>query len=145
LITIHPTFVYGHNLTQTSAEEVANGTNGMLWGAIMAENKAGLLSYVTVGDVAEAHLRALKPEIKENASYLVSGPTHTWDDVLEIVKSHYPGVPYKLKPGTKTINFVGSTEKAEKELGMEWQSLKSLVHEVMDQQLGFLGNGAPNI
>lgn len=111
----------------------------------MAENKAGLLSYVTVGDVAEAHLRALKPEIKENASYLVSGPTHTWDDVLEIVKSHYPGVPYKLKPGTKTINFVGSTEKAEKELGMEWQSLKSLVHEVMDQQLGFLGNGAPNI
>jgi nucleoside-diphosphate-sugar epimerase len=145
LVSIHPNFVYGHNLTQTNAEEVSGSTNGMLWDAIMSKNRAGLLSFVAVGDVADAHIRALNPEIKENASYLISGPAQTWDDVLEVLKSDYPGVPYKLKPGVRTFNLVGSTEKAEKELGMEWTSIKDLVHEVMDQQLGFLAQAAPKL
>lgn len=142
LITLHPNFVYGHSLTQTSAEEAAGSTNGLLWGAIMAEDKATNLSYVAVGDVAEAHVRALKPEVKESTSYLVSGPAHSWDDVLEIVKSDYPGVAYKLKSGVPTNNFTGSTEKTEKELSIKWTSLKDVVHEVMDQQLGFMAQAS---
>ncbi|XMA14509.1 hypothetical protein WAI453_007300 [Rhynchosporium graminicola] len=138
LVTLHPNFVYGRNLTQTNAEGVAGSTNGKLWQSIMAEDKASILGYVSVGDVADAHVRSLNPEIKNSTSYFLSGPPCSWDDVLEIVKSDYPNAPYKLKPGVQTVNFVGSTEKAEKELGLKWTSLSDVVHEVMDQQLGFL-------
>ncbi|KAL2072446.1 hypothetical protein VTL71DRAFT_11789 [Oculimacula yallundae] len=138
LVTLHPNFVYGHNLTQTNAEGVASSTNGMLWQSIMAENKARLLGYVHVGDVADAHIRALSPDIKNSTNYFISGPPRTWDDVLEIVKNDYPNVPYKLKSGAQAVNYVGNTEKAERELGIEWTSLRDVVHEVMDQQLGFL-------
>ncbi|CZT49937.1 related to 3-beta hydroxysteroid dehydrogenase/isomerase [Rhynchosporium secalis] len=138
LVTLHPNFVYGRNLTQTNAEGVAGSTNRMLWQSIMAEDKASILGYVSVGDVADAHVRSLNPEIKNSTSYFLSGPPCSWDDVLEIVKSDYPNAPYKLKPGVQTVNFVGSTEKAEKELGLKWTSLSDVVHEVMDQQLGFL-------
>lgn len=111
----------------------------MLWGAIMAEDKAGILSYVAVGDVADAHILALRPEAKNNASYLVSGPAGTWDDVLDIVKKDYPNLPSKLKVGAQTVNLSGDTSKTEKDLGIEWTSLRDVVHEVVDQQLGFMG------
>ncbi|KAL5320146.1 hypothetical protein ACEPPN_010947 [Leptodophora sp. 'Broadleaf-Isolate-01'] len=143
LIALRPSFVYGHNLTQTTAQEISGCTNAILWGAIMAENMASILSYVHIGDVADAHIRSLDPKIKESTSYVITAPAQSWDDVLEVVKRDYPNVPYKLKPGVQTINFTSSTQKAEKELGMKWTSIKDTVHEVMDQQLGLLTQAAP--
>lgn len=138
LITIHPSFVYGHNPIQSSASEVANSSNGMLWSAIMNENAAGILSYVSVGDVAEAHVKALEEGVKESTDFLVCGPPREWDDVLDLLEREYPQLDVKLERGVKAVNFVGDTEKTERVLGIKWTSLEDVVRAVVDQQLGLM-------
>lgn len=131
--------VYGHNPLQKTAEEVKTGTNGLLWGAIMVPGAASVLGWVHVEDVADAQILALKPEINKDAAYLIAGqPNATWDDVLEIVKQDYPHLPYKLTPGAGRGALFADASKAERELGIKWRSLRQTVHEVVDQQLGFL-------
>ena len=139
LISLHPAFVYGHNPLQKTADEVKSGTNGMLWAGIMVEGAPNVLTWVNVEDVADAHVLALDPKHDTDQSYLIAGqPSAKWEDVLDIVKADYPHLPYKLKADpNRKVTFVDAS-KAEKDLGIKWRSLKQTVHEVVDQQLGFL-------
>jgi nucleoside-diphosphate-sugar epimerase len=146
LVTIHPSLVYGHNLIQQSVKELEGSTNGLFFSSIMnGPASDGALLSVYVGDVADAHVLALKPEIKSGSKYLTSGRPYTWKDVVEILEKHYPGVAYKVTaagaakaekdftpPPTKV-----DTSKAEKELGIEWAATETIVTEVMNQQLSF--------
>ncbi|KAI9727206.1 MAG: hypothetical protein M1834_008466 [Cirrosporium novae-zelandiae] len=145
LVTIHPSFIYGHNILQLTAEELKGSTNGMLFGAIMTGIPTGSLSYVHVRDVAEAHVKALNPNIKNGSKYLLSGPKVSWKDIVDILQKKYPKVNWKLKADTPGASWPTDTTKAEMELGMKWRSLEEIVSEVMDQQLGFLNNNASNI
>lgn len=143
LITIHPSMVYGHNLAQKSAGEIEGSTNGLLFGSIMngAQSDFPLLS-VYVGDVADAHVKALSPTFQSSTSYLVSGEPMTWKDVVEVVQKNYPTVPYKLVPDANPKVGKADTARAEKELGLQWAKPEKVIKEVMDQQLAFFKNAA---
>jgi len=137
LVTIHPSLVYGKNLIQQSAKDLEGSTNGLLFSSIMngAMSDGALLS-VYVGDVANAHVLALKPEIKSGSRYLISGRPYTWKDVVDILQKHYSSVPYKLAAAENYPTKVDTT-RAETELGIKWASLETIITEVMNQQLAF--------
>ncbi|TGO44967.1 hypothetical protein BCON_0438g00020 [Botryotinia convoluta] len=139
LITIHPSMVFGHSLIQKSAEEIQGSTNGLLFGRIMnGALSDGLLTSVYVGDMADAHVKALNPALESSSSYLVSGQPLTWKDVVEVLQKDYPTLPYKLVPSTNPKVSKADTSKAEKELGLRWAKPEKFIKEVMDQQLAFL-------
>ncbi|KAF7910154.1 hypothetical protein BELL_1500g00010 [Botrytis elliptica] len=139
LITIHPSLVFGHNLVQKSAEEIQGSTNGLLFGSIMnGAQSDGVLLSVYVGDVADAHVKALNPALDSSSSYLVSGQPMTWKDVVEVLQKDYSAVPYKVVPSTNPKVAKTDTSKAERELGLQWAKPEKIIKEVMDQQLAFL-------
>ncbi|KAJ5648732.1 hypothetical protein N7490_005104 [Penicillium lividum] len=139
LVTIHPAFVFGANLVQTSAEEVQGGSNGILWGSVMRGVPMGGITGVHIQDVAEAHVKALDPKIKDGSKYLLSGPQTTWKDVARVALKAYPNVGVKLTEEVEgPPSMPTDTTKAEVELGMQWRPWDEIVRSVMDQQLGFL-------
>ncbi|KAF7596851.1 hypothetical protein BBP40_012451 [Aspergillus hancockii] len=137
LVTIHPAYVYGHNVAQTTADGIKGTTNGALFTTIMTGQIVGNITAVHVQDVAEAHLKALDAEVPDGSKYLLSGEKASWKDVVDILQTDYPGVPFKLGPDAVGNSWPVDTTRAETQLGIKWRSLSSMVHEVMDQQLAF--------
>lgn len=140
LVTIHPSFVFGHNLVQTSAEEISASTNGLLWKSIMTGIPAGSVTGVHVLDVADAHVKALDPEVSDGSKYLISGNKATWAEVAQIVQKYYPNIGAKITADLEGESWPTDTTKAEKDLKIQWRSLEQMVREVVDQQLGFVKN-----
>ncbi|CAG7987006.1 unnamed protein product [Penicillium salamii] len=137
LVTLHPAFVYGHNLVQTSADGVYTGSNANLWTLIM-QDKPSSLTGVHIQDVAEAQVKALDPHIVDGSKYLLAGPKATVADIASIVQKHYPSSGALINEKSRGISMPTDTTKAETELGIQWRSYEQIVREVMDQQLAFL-------
>ncbi|KAL5366639.1 NAD(P)-binding protein [Aspergillus floccosus] len=144
LVTLHPAFVYGHNLMQTSAEGV-QGSNAAFWAWIMGGFPTGFLTGVHVQDVAEAHIRALHPHIADGSKYLLSGKGTTVPDVAQLVQKLYPDIGAVITEDSQGVLDPVNTTKAEAELGMSWRSFESMIREMVDQQLGFRRNPRGNI
>lgn len=138
LVTLHPSFVFGHNLVQSSAEEVQEGSNGILWGSVMGGVSIASITGVHIQDVAQAHIQALDPKIKDGSKYLISGPPTTWKEIARIVHTAYPNVGAKIMEQAEGASLPVDTTKAENELEIYWQPWEEIVQSVMDQQLGFL-------
>ncbi|KAE8321375.1 NAD(P)-binding protein [Aspergillus sergii] len=138
LVTLHPSFVFGHNYVQSSAEEVQAGSNGILWGSVMGGVPMAAITGVHIQDVAQAHIKALDPKIKDGSKYLISGPPTTWKEIARIVHTAYPNVGAKITEQAEGASLPVDTSKAENELGIHWRSWEGIVRSVMDQQLGFL-------
>jgi nucleoside-diphosphate-sugar epimerase len=135
VVTIHPVFVFGYNILQTSADELA-GTNGMLFGSLYAkEPMFAPYRDVRVLDVAEAHIRALDLEDAPMSSFLLSGKDRPWEDVLEHVKKEFPDAGFQTEPKTGDRWFVDTT-RAEAQLGFKtWREMEVQVKDVVSQQL----------
>jgi len=138
LVTLHPAFVYGHNLVQTSAEGINGGSNQNLWSLIMKGNPAGNTTGVHIQDVAEAHIKALDPKILDGSKYLLAGPKTNGAEIARIVQKFYPDSGALINEDCRGVAFPNDTTKAETELGIKWRSFEAMVRDVMDQQLGFL-------
>lgn len=135
VVTLHPVFVFGHNLLQTKAEELS-GTNGMLFGSLYQE-KPMFAPYrgVHVLDVAEAHIKALTLADKPVASYLLSAKDRAWEEVLEYVKKEYPSAGVKAEP-TSGDRWNVDTTRAKNDLGFDtWREMEVQVKDVIEQQL----------
>ncbi|KAH8690155.1 3-beta hydroxysteroid dehydrogenase/isomerase family protein [Talaromyces proteolyticus] len=133
LVTIHPTFVYGHDLFQTTPDEIG-GTNSILWNAFVSGEAQIWSSYVNVRDVAKAHIKALDSTIPDGSKYLVAGKDTTWKEVAQLLKKNYPSNElFKLSEATTGIPLPANTSKAEKELGIDWISLEDTIKEVVEQ------------
>lgn len=139
LVTLHPAFAFGHNLTQKTAEEVQESSNGVLWGAIMTGVPAAQPTGVHVQDVAEAHIKVLDPKIPDGSRYLLSGKGTTWADVAKIVQRDYPAVGAKITASVQGKSSPTDTRKAETDLQIQWRSWDRMVGDVMDQQLSLIG------
>jgi nucleoside-diphosphate-sugar epimerase len=139
LVTLHPSFVFGRNITQTSAEEL-DGTNAMLWGCLHSRKPFIPASSVDVRDVALAHLKALDVETGsagEAQEFILSaGPKQnwTWGQVAEFVRSKYPALDVELEGPFEEPPKV-DTQKAENVLGMKWKSMEDTVGSFLDQQM----------
>jgi nucleoside-diphosphate-sugar epimerase len=138
LVTLHPGFVYGHNLVQSSADQVNAGSNGGLWNIIMNGGPGGNLVGVHIQDVAEAHIKALDPKIVDGSKYLLVGPKTTGAEIARIVHKHYPDSGASISEDYQGVSFPVDTTKAETDLGIQWHSFEAMVRDLMDQQLGFV-------
>lgn len=135
VVTIHPVFVFGHNLLQKSADELS-GTNGMLFGSLYSkEPMFAPYRGVHVLDTAEAHIRALDLEDAPVSSFLLSGKDRPWEEVLEFAKKEFPGAGFQAEPKTGDRWFVDTT-RAEAQLGFKtWREMEVQVKDVVSQQL----------
>ncbi|KAJ5542562.1 NAD-dependent epimerase/dehydratase [Penicillium sp. DV-2018c] len=136
LVTLYPAFVFGHNLVQTSADDM--NTNRILWDFIMKGDPAQNMAGVHVQDVAEAHIKALDAKIVDGSRYLLVGPKMTGANIAPIVRKFYPNSGALVTEEIEGVSFPTDTTKAETELGIQWRSVEAMVRDVMDQQRGFL-------
>lgn len=140
LVTLHPSFVFGRSITQTSAEGL-DGTNAMLWGCLHSAKPFIPMSAVDVRDIALAHLKALEVETAAGEGVeeflLSAGPKDhwTWGQVAEFVRSKYPVLDVKLEGPLEEPPEV-NTNKAETVLGIKWKPMEDTVGGFLDQQLG---------
>ncbi|KAF7171587.1 hypothetical protein CNMCM5623_003956 [Aspergillus felis] len=140
LVTLHPAFVYGCNPAQTTAEEIQESSNGLLWYAIMAgipHHSYSQVPGVHISDVVEAHLKALDPAIPGGSRYLLSVKGGTWKEVADVIQQNYSELGAKITRNIEEEFLSTDSSKAEAELGMQWRSWDEMVRDVVDQQLKF--------
>lgn len=141
-MTIHPTFVYGHDLFQTKSEEIG-GTNGLLWNALTSGEPSVWSSYVNVRDVATAHVKALDSGIADGSSYILAAKETTWKEVAQVLNKTYANVElFKLAENAPGLRLPVDGAKAEKELGVDYVSLENTIKDVVDQNLSLSKTGA---
>ncbi|GFF63963.1 hypothetical protein IFM51744_11187 [Aspergillus udagawae] len=142
IVTIHPSLVCGPDVLQSSPTEVGV-SNGVLFGAVMTGEVVpdpSALTLVHINDVAEAHVKALKPSVLAGR-YLVSSPGGVrWSDIVAILKKKFPGENWKLKEETEGQGWNVDTTKAEKGLGLKPRGLDEIVGDTVEFQLGLLKN-----
>lgn len=97
LITLHPTYVMGHDLTQETAEGLG-GINSLLWQSLAMEKPLLGTSWVHVQDVADAHIKALQVDVEHGKEFLLSGPSFTWEDAIAYIRKKFPSLEVKLVP-----------------------------------------------
>lgn len=137
IVTLHPAFVYGHNLVQTTADGVQRSSNRSLWNFIMGGDSTGLMAGVHIHNVAEAHIKALDPKIVDGSKYLLASSKTSGSEFVRIVQSVYRDCGAKITEDAQCMFLPVDTTKAETELGIKWCSFETMVRDVMDQQLGF--------
>jgi nucleoside-diphosphate-sugar epimerase len=135
VVTLHPVYVFGQNLLQTSPDEIS-GTNEMLFKSLYSKEPS-FAPYrgVHINDVAAAHIRALDLADAPISSYLLSGKERTWEEVLAFANSKFPEAEFKAKPKSGERVIV-ETARAEAELGFSsWKEMEEQVTDVVEQQL----------
>ncbi|KAJ8116997.1 hypothetical protein OPT61_g1707 [Boeremia exigua] len=148
IITLHPSFVFGRNLSQTTAAGI-DGTNSMLWGSLHSPQPFIPIAAVDVRDVAAAHIKALDVQISakgEVEEFLLSaGPKEgwTWGGVKDFVVEKYPAIDVKLQGPFGELPSM-ETDKAENALGVKWRSMEDTMASVhYDDRPSFHGTGWP--
>ncbi|OCK78397.1 3-beta hydroxysteroid dehydrogenase/isomerase family protein [Lepidopterella palustris CBS 459.81] len=148
LVTIHPSFIYGRNLLQSSFSELS-GTNGYLWRALQDHKPTHSNLSIHVLDVASAHLLALKlmpesdPDMHLNswsggiAKFLVSAQPYDWNELGEFVREKYPQVGSNIE-GWEVKKAALDTGRAEEILGLKrLRTIEEMVSDVIEQQMEF--------
>lgn len=135
IVSLHPTFIFGRHLLQTSAEEMA-GSRAMLWGSLKSPNQLiPMLNHVHVTDVAQAHVKALNPNITGYQKFILSAEPGfpDWNEVLQFVKQRYPNEQWGNAPSPGKRNI--DVKKAEQVLGTVWIDWKQQVIDTVEPQL----------
>lgn len=97
LITLHPTYVMGHDITRETAQGVG-GINALLCKSLASEKPLLGTSWVHVQDVADAHVKALHVNVEHGKEFLLSSPSFPWEDAIEYIRENFPGLEVKLVP-----------------------------------------------
>ena len=139
IITLHPSFVFGRNLTQISAAAL-DGTNAMLWGCLTSPAPFIPLAAVDVRDVATAHLKALEIKMGESnevEEFIISAGEREgwkWGRVVDFVRERYPSVDVKLE-GPFEEPPKADTHRAEEILGLKWKKMEDTMGSFLGQQV----------
>ncbi|KAB8222858.1 hypothetical protein BDV33DRAFT_228951 [Aspergillus novoparasiticus] len=139
IITLHPVFVYGRSLVQETADQLS-GSCGTLFQSLFSETPSfPQFNGVHVDDVADAHVKVLGDGVKGFRSYLLAAETRSWGDVRHFLEGRYPGVGFGLKSGGDEVGYRVDAGRAERELGIVFRGLESMVGDVVDQQFELRG------
>ncbi|PIG82175.1 reductase [Aspergillus arachidicola] len=139
IITLHPVFVYGRSLVQETADQLS-GSCGTLFQSLFSETPSfPQFNGVHVDDVADAHVKVLDDGVKGFRSYLLAAETRSWGDVRRFLEGRYPGVEFGLKSGGDEVGYRVDAGRAERELGIVFRGLESMVGDVVDQQFELRG------
>ncbi|KAL4891805.1 NAD dependent epimerase/dehydratase family protein [Aspergillus ambiguus] len=141
VVTLHPVWVFGRNLTQELPED-PSGTCGMLFNCLMSEKPFfGQFLGVHVDDVAAAHVQALNNPIIGFQPYLLAAPRRSWVEVDSFIRLQYPEVKFKFKP-EDWMDYTVDSSKAETELGLTFKPMEEQVKDTVDQQLQFISDAS---
>ncbi|CAN9233985.1 unnamed protein product [Alternaria alternata] len=139
VITLHPSFVFGRNLSQTSPDGV-DGTNAMLWGCLYSEKPFIPAVGVDVRDVALAHVRALETKFNGNnevQEFVLSASEKdgwSWTNIAKFAREKYPGLGTKLEGSFDAPPPVES-RRAQEILGIRWKRMEDTIASFLDHQL----------
>ncbi|CAN9423791.1 unnamed protein product [Alternaria alternata] len=139
VITLHPSFVFGRNLSQTSPDGV-DGTNAMLWGCLYSEKPFIPAVGVDVRDVALAHVRALETKLDGNnevQEFVLSASEKdgwSWTNIAKFAQEKYPGLGTKLEGSFDAPPPVES-RRAQEILGIRWKRMEDTIASFLDHQL----------
>ncbi|KAI9890468.1 MAG: hypothetical protein M1814_003952 [Vezdaea aestivalis] len=142
IINLHPSLILGKKELATSAADIMNGSNGLLFAPILGSTDPPLAisnATIYVGDVSAAHIRALdKEKVPGNRSYLLNIKASI-PSAVEIVKKEFPkAVADGILPATgsrQEVNYPMDTSTAEKYLGMEFTPFEVAVKEIAQQYI----------
>lgn len=140
LLTLHPTYVIGDDLTQETAEGLG-GINGLLFMSLSLEKPIIGTAWVHVRDIAEAHIKAIESDAKSGTEFLLSGPTFPWEEAIDYIKAKYPALDIKLQPPFGD-RWKVDTSVAEKILGTQWRSKEEILDAVIGQQIALRAEAA---
>lgn len=143
LITLHPTFVVGHDYTLKSGGIPGAEINSWVLGSLASGTPIMPGQLVDVRDVSAAHVASIDAPLDPNVPLTevqLSGPRMSWEEVVKVVKAKYPAIPCKMtEEGPYPAPFVGDTTRAEREFGIKWHSVEETISSLLDQQLAFQG------
>jgi len=138
VITLHPSFVVGRSLIQTSPDTI-DAMNGWMRSSLLSEKPFMPSCMVDVEDVAAAHLKALEFDVGDKSEvqeFLLTGAGWRWDRVVDFVNEKYPTFGIKMTGPFEEIWKI-ETKRAVDLLGMRWRSVEDTVTSMFDQQLQF--------
>jgi nucleoside-diphosphate-sugar epimerase len=140
VVTLHPSFVFGRNLSQTSPDGI-DGTNAMLWGTLYSETPLVPAIAVDVRDVARAHVRVLDANFEgknnEVQEFLISASEKdgwSWTNVAKFVKNKYPSLGTKFEGSFDAPPSI-ETPRAENILGLKWKTMEDTIASFLDHQI----------
>lgn len=139
IITLHPSFIFGRNLTQSSAAAL-DGSNAMLWGSLISPHPLIPMAAVDVRDVAEAHIKALDARVGETGKveeFNVSAREQvgwTWGRVADFAREKFPDVDVRLEgPFVEPLKV--DTRGAEEVLEIKWKAMEDTVSVFLEHQV----------
>lgn len=144
VINIMPSYLIGKNELVTNTADFFNGTNKVVFSAVLgmkADNpRTGTTVYLN--DIARLHVDALDPEIAGNEDFSASSgglEGVTLNDALEIVAKHFPNeVAAGVLPNngtTPTLPMKIDASKTEKAFGFKFTGLEKQVVEIAEHYI----------
>jgi nucleoside-diphosphate-sugar epimerase len=144
IVNIMPSYIIGKNELVTNTADFFNGTNKVVFSAVLGM-KADLPrtgNTVYLNDVARLHVDALGPKIAGNEDFLASlGGLEgiTLNDALDIVAKHFPNeVAAGVLPNngsTSTLRMKIDASKTEKAFGFKFAGLEKQVVEITEHYI----------
>jgi nucleoside-diphosphate-sugar epimerase len=144
VINIMPSFIIGKNELVTNTTDFLNGTNKVVFSAVLGikadSPRPGTTIYLN--DVARLHVDALNPKIAGNQDFPASSggvDGVTLNDSIEIVAKHFPKeVAAGVLPNsgsTPTLRVAIDASKTEKVFGFKFAGLEKQVVEIAEQYI----------
>ncbi|TEA03248.1 putative uncharacterized oxidoreductase [Colletotrichum sidae] len=144
LISILPAWIWGYEELATTPVALLSSSNGILLDILRGEmNKTTInTGYISVGDVADAHVSALSKSIAGNRSFLLSQHVD-FDEARQLAKKHFPeafakGV-FSENSKQPTVSIPTDATEGEKLLGRMYENTESVVTEVGAQLVHLVG------
>ncbi|KAM0279681.1 hypothetical protein ACHAQH_004483 [Verticillium albo-atrum] len=138
LVSIMPAWVWGRNELATTAKQVAKGSSGVLIELLRGNGSKTPLSggFITVEDLAKAHVLVLKPHIPGNQSFILSADM-TWEDAKSVAQRAFPSVfeagIFRMNGTQESVRIPVDTSKTERVLGLRVGGFDEAVREVVCQ------------
>ncbi|KAF3916409.1 Dihydroflavonol-4-reductase [Orbilia brochopaga] len=133
---INPTFVFGPVIHSVKDAESINTSVYLVFKYFAGindkiEEGPAPKAYVDVRDVAEAHIKALEVEEAKGKRFLNCGGGFSWEEVVDVMRQHYPGKKFPEKTGEKVASYGFDNSQSVKVLGIKYISLEDTVLETV--------------
>ncbi|KAM0325183.1 hypothetical protein ACHAQA_007722 [Verticillium albo-atrum] len=140
LVSIMPAWVWGRHELATTAEELTRGSSGVLIDLLRGKRSKIPVcgSFISVDDVATAHILVLNPQIPGNQSFILSTDT-TWEDAKTTAQRDYPSAfeagIFRMDGTQDVVKVPIDASKTQRVLGLEFRGFEDAVKEVVGQWL----------
>lgn len=136
VVAINPTFVFGPVIHSVKDAESINTSVYLVFKYFAGlndkiEEGPAPKAYVDVRDVAEAHIKALEIEEAKGKRFLNCGGGFTWEEVVDVLRRHYPGKKFPENPVEKGPAYGFNNKQSIEVLGINYISLEDTVLETV--------------